>query len=376
MKRLIIPVILILVFAAMACGAAEPPVLTPEPARISDRSINADTATINALQKRLADLNTEGIPIGSYQFAKAQAWLDMAMDEYSMNDLTSAAEDALVQASRLIDQLEAKKKDMDMDTVILPTSCLVRPDLWKLARELKNNPGFSCGEDLVARLEVQLVWAGHEQNQLGWRHAKPYLQAAERLAGEARRKIEACPVVLPAAADTNARTISVVAEKKLTEAVPAGPTQVNSVRGAGVMASSTLGEQVADRVHFALNSDLLSSRSAAVLERLVMVMRANPGLKVELQGHADERGSKSFNLNLSRKRAEVVRVYLIAAGIDGGRITVKAFGDSQPITNGNDIGSYARNRRVEFVIAGGDDHVRLFAQDEDLRIEEKRVNRR
>jgi OmpA-OmpF porin, OOP family len=376
MKKLLLPAIVFVFLSAATSGAAEPPVLTPEPARISDRSINADTATINALQKRLADLNTQGTSIGSYQFAKAQAWLDMAMDEYSMNDRTSAAEDALVQASRLIEQLEAKKKDMDMETVILPTSCLVRPDLWKLARELKNNPGFSCGEDLVARLEVQLVWAGHEQNQLGWRNAKPYLQAAERLAGEARRKIEACPVVLPVAADTNAGTIAVVAEKKVTETVPAGPAKVNSVSGAGEIASPTFGEQLADRVHFALNSDLLSSRSAAVLERLVVVMRANPGLKVELQGHADERGSKSFNLNLSRKRAEVVRVYLIAAGIDGGRITVKAFGDSQPLTSGNDIGSYARNRRVEFVIAGGDDHVRLFAQDEDLRIEEKRANRR
>jgi peptidoglycan-associated lipoprotein len=105
-------------------------------------------------------------------------------------------------------------------------------------------------------------------------------------------------------------------------------------------------------------------------------MRAAPELKVELQGHADERGSEAFNLVLSKSRAEVVRTYLVAAGVDPGRITLKAFGGSQPFTRGNDLGSYARNRRVEFEFSAGNDQLRPFAQFEDLRIEEKRAHDR
>jgi hypothetical protein len=117
----------------------------------------------------------------------------MAMDEYSMNDRTTVIEDALLQAQGLIALLEDKKSTITMDTPLLPTSKRIRTDLWKKVEDWKKQPGFICGEDLVAQLEVQLVWAGHEDNQLGWRHAKPYLQAAERLAREAKRKIEACP---------------------------------------------------------------------------------------------------------------------------------------------------------------------------------------
>ncbi len=356
MKRLLLPVILFVFISASASGAAESPILSPVPARISDRVISADIDTINGLQKRLADINTGGTPIGSYHFAKAQAWIDMAMDEYVMNDRTRVVEDALIQADQLIAQLEAKKSDIGMDTVLLSTSTMLRPDLWRLAGELKKNSGFSCGEDLVARLEVQLVWAGHEENQLGWRNAKPYIQAAERLAGEARKKIENCSAgqVIP---------------------VPLSFDSTRCPKNGGTGDSGAL-EIVPDRVHFAVNSDLLGSRSVAVLERLAMVLRVNPDLDVELQGYADERGSDAFNLTLSMNRAEVVKTYLVAAGILAGRITVRAFGRLQPVSSGNDIGSYARNRRVEFVFSGNDKDLQVIAQDEDLRIEEIPVSGR
>jgi len=360
MKSYILPVIVVVTLFAAVCGAAEPPVLTPEPARITDSAISADIETINALQTRLADINRQGMPVDSYQFAKAQAWLDMAMDQYVMNDRSLVVEDALGQASRLIEQLEAKKADMDRDTEILPTSRMIRPDLWYQAAELKKHPGFVCGEGLVAQMEVQLVWAGHEENQLGWRHAKPYLQAAERLAGEARRKIEACPAAQAAAVERPQQPVEPAqSQAKEETAVPFF---------AGVV--------IPDRVHFALNSDAIGSQSAAVLERLALVMRADQELKVELQGHADERGSEAFNLVLSKRRAEVVRTYLVAAGGDPGRITLKAFGGSQPFARGNDLGSYARNRRVAFEFSAGNDQLRPFAQFEDLRIEEKRAHDR
>jgi outer membrane protein OmpA-like peptidoglycan-associated protein len=225
--------------------------------------------------------------------------------------------------------MEAKKQSISMTTVILPTSRKIRADLWQKAADWKNHSGFPCGEDLVAQLEVQLVWAGHEDNQLGWRHAKPYLQAAERLAKEAGRKIDACAV--PAAAPS----------------LP--PSSVDAATPDRIQLSS--GTAIPDRVHFALNRDILSSRSAAILERVAAVMQANPEITVELRGYADERGTKHFNEILSLQRAEVVRTYLAAAGVRRARISVKAFGSASPFMSGSDADSHARNRRVELIFS-------------------------
>jgi hypothetical protein len=184
---------------AVNARAAEKELLTPEPARITDEAIAADMKVMQGLQKKLAELNKKGVPIGSYHFAKAQAWLDFALDAYTMNDRSHVVEEALGQAVDIIGQLEAGKKDIGMTTPILPTSAVIRPDLWERAEKLKKHRNFRCAADKVAQLEVQLVWAGHEDKELGWRHAKPYLQAAERLAGEAAAQAarKFCPPPLP-----------------------------------------------------------------------------------------------------------------------------------------------------------------------------------
>lgn len=184
-------------------------VLTPEPARITDEAIAVDMKVMQTVQKKLADLNKKGVPIASYHFAKAQAWLDFALDAYTMNDRSGAADEALRQAVDIIKQLEAGKKDIGMTTPIIPTSALIRPDLWARAEKLKKHANFHCAADKVAQLEVQLVWAGHEEKELGWRHAKPYLQAAERLAREAAaHAAKSCPTpeleIQPAVAKTEA----------------------------------------------------------------------------------------------------------------------------------------------------------------------------
>ena len=198
---------IILALAALAVSApvwgAEKDLLTPEPRRITDEAIAADIKTIQTLQGRLAEVNKKGTPIASYHFAKAQAWLDFAMDEYTINDRSRVVEEALRQALDLIEQMEAGKKGISMYTSIIPTSSLVRVDLWKKAEELKKHANFRCAEDKVAQLEVQLVWAGHENKEFDWRHSKPYLQAAERLAREADAQIASCPPLprdLPATA--------------------------------------------------------------------------------------------------------------------------------------------------------------------------------
>ena len=70
-------------------------------------------------------------------------------------------------------------------------------------------------------------------------------------------------------------------------------------------------------------------------------------LRVTLAGHADERGTREYNLALGQRRAEAVSQYLILNGVSKNRLVVKSFGEEKPIAFGQDEESYSKNRRVE-----------------------------
>lgn len=105
-------------------------------------------------------------------------------------------------------------------------------------------------------------------------------------------------------------------------------------------------------VHFYFNEARIKEESYPLLDDVTTVLREHPELKlVQVQGHTDERGSKSHNLKLSKARAKAVRDYLIAHGIDGARLTSDGFGASRPIVRkAKTEDEHQQNRRVEFVI--------------------------
>jgi outer membrane protein OmpA-like peptidoglycan-associated protein len=359
---------IILALVALASSAtlwgADRDILTPEPRRITDEAIAADIKVIKTLQGRLAELNKKGTPIASYHFAKAQAWLDFAMDAYTINDRSRAVEEALRQALDLIEPMEAGKKGISMYTAIIPTSSLVRTDLWEKAEKLKKDANFRCAEDKVAQLEVQLVWAGHEIKEFDWRHTKPYLQAAERLAREADTQIASCPPLppdLPAVAEKTVPVQPVIAAAPMAPSRPgpAAPTPTEaaamsvkcdpSVPAAIVKALAPL----PDRIHFAFDRAEISSASFSVITRIAAAMNSEPTLRLVLYGHADQRGDLNYNMNLSRQRAENVRSRLVSAGIAADRIVIAPIGKIQPLTTERSAEAYARNRRVEFFFTMG-----------------------
>ena len=99
-------------------------------------------------------------------------------------------------------------------------------------------------------------------------------------------------------------------------------------------------------VEFATNSATLTETSRPVLDGVAADLRIHPLVRVELQGHTDSRGADAFNLELSQRRAESVRDYLIAQGVNGTRLEAKGYGETQPIAdNATKIGQ-AENRRV------------------------------
>jgi OOP family OmpA-OmpF porin len=86
----------------------------------------------------------------------------------------------------------------------------------------------------------------------------------------------------------------------------------------------------------------------APLNRGLEVLKMNPTMKIEVQGHTDSKGSDQYNLDLSQKRANAVRDYLISKGVDADRLTAKGLGESTPIATNDTPEGRAENRRVEF----------------------------
>ena len=109
--------------------------------------------------------------------------------------------------------------------------------------------------------------------------------------------------------------------------------------------------QISDVVFFELNSDLIDSRSFELLSQVATVLVNNPQLRlIRIEGHTDSSGSRDFNLNLSQRRAEAVKNFLVGRGVDEGRLTAVGIGPDQPMFSNETASGRSANRRVEFHI--------------------------
>jgi len=97
------------------------------------------------------------------------------------------------------------------------------------------------------------------------------------------------------------------------------------------------------------SADILPT-SVPILERAYQTLREYPGIYVQIQGHTDNIGTASSNLDLSRRRASAVKWWLVTRGIDANRLTTKGFGYSRPIATNVSEAGRQRNRRIEFVV--------------------------
>jgi peptidoglycan-associated lipoprotein len=112
---------------------------------------------------------------------------------------------------------------------------------------------------------------------------------------------------------------------------------------------------LATMIHFDYDKAMIRAGDAAVLDQKVAILQANPGLRIRISGHCDERGSDEYNLALGNRRATSSKQYLVSHGIDAGRIETASYGEERPIAPGHDETAWAQNRRDEFeILAGGD----------------------
>ena len=117
--------------------------------------------------------------------------------------------------------------------------------------------------------------------------------------------------------------------------------------------STILTVDVGDRVFFDFDKYTLKAKARQTLERQATFLKNNAGVKVALQGHADERGTREYNLALGERRANAAKEYLISLGIDPNRITIISYGKERPAVAGSNESAWSQNRRAVTVIEGG-----------------------
>ncbi len=103
------------------------------------------------------------------------------------------------------------------------------------------------------------------------------------------------------------------------------------------------------RVHFAFDSAEIDEESRQIIEAHATYLMDNSEIKVRLEGHADERGTREYNLALGERRAKAVKRVMSVLGVGSGRIKVVTYGEEKPLDEGHDLAAWRKNRRVEIV---------------------------
>ena len=106
-----------------------------------------------------------------------------------------------------------------------------------------------------------------------------------------------------------------------------------------------LASGVKDRVFFATNKSSLTSASRETLRKQATFLRKNKKLNVTIEGHADERGTREYNLALGERRANAAKDYLMTYGISSDRISVLSYGKERPVDSGSNPLAWSKNRR-------------------------------
>jgi len=124
----------------------------------------------------------------------------------------------------------------------------------------------------------------------------------------------------------------------------------NSGSGMGdgsMLDDDSMAEGLAHVIYFDFDSSELRPADTDVVARHAMILGKDSGASVRLAGHADERGSREYNIGLGERRAQTVRRLLLIQGASASQISTVSFGEERPAAEGSNEAAYAQNRRVE-----------------------------
>ncbi len=109
--------------------------------------------------------------------------------------------------------------------------------------------------------------------------------------------------------------------------------------------------ELATVIFFEFDSSEVRPEDRDIVSRHAMQLTGNPAWRIRLEGHADERGSREYNIGLGERRAQAVRQMLLIQGVGADQISTVSFGEERPVAFGSTESDYAQNRRVEFKYA-------------------------
>jgi peptidoglycan-associated lipoprotein len=133
-----------------------------------------------------------------------------------------------------------------------------------------------------------------------------------------------------------------------SQSAPSTPS--STIPGPAKGSQEELTVEVGDRVFFDYDQYNIRADQRGTVEALAAWLDANPPVTMTVEGHADERGTREYNLALAERRANSVRDYLVALGINPARLSTVSFGEERPAVLGSTESAWAQNRRGVFVV--------------------------
>ena len=139
--------------------------------------------------------------------------------------------------------------------------------------------------------------------------------------------------------------LTACATKKEVASTDAVQGQMQSDVYTGTDSVEYLADGVPDRVFFATNETILTTASRETLRKQAGWLRKNSDVTIVIEGHADERGTREYNLALGERRANAAKDYLMTYGISSDRISVLSYGKERPVDSGSNPLAWSKNRR-------------------------------
>ncbi|HEY7896631.1 MAG TPA: peptidoglycan-associated lipoprotein Pal [Gemmatimonadaceae bacterium] len=122
---------------------------------------------------------------------------------------------------------------------------------------------------------------------------------------------------------------------------------------------------IEERIHFEFDKADIQADDKAVLDAKLPILRANPNMRIRIEGNCDDRGSEEYNLALGQRRAAAAKRYLTDFGVDAGRIDIISYGHEKPMCTQDAEDCWSQNRRDEFVIIAGGDNIVSMAESDN-----------
>ena len=156
--------------------------------------------------------------------------------------------------------------------------------------------------------------------------------------------IIAATIILAACATTQPETTS-SSDSSTSSSSSSNVSLVQNGVYVGDETIEMLAVDVPDRVFFAYDSYALTSAAQSTLGKQAKWLKANPSVTISVEGHADERGTREYNLALGDRRANAAKDYLMSQGISSNRVTTISYGKERPVKSGSNDTAWAQNRR-------------------------------